>query len=165
MTAVTHCPTFRHSHKERGSAMSAMLRVIGRAITAFALLIGVGGGFLAIAGPAQAARSTAEQVTVTRTGGFAGLTTEFTVASNTVHAATTDLIYTVNGREFRTLAPSYLPSSNGADRYVYTVTVSYSNGATKTVTTMDGAEAPAVLWQVIDTTVQITNDLAAATIG
>ncbi|MFC4144635.1 protealysin inhibitor emfourin [Micromonospora mangrovi] len=145
--------------------MSAMLRVIGRAMTAFALLIGVGAGTLAVAGPAQAAYRTASAVTVVRTGGFAGLTQDFTVLSSTVHTSTPDLMYTVNGREFRSLAPSYLPSSNGADRYVYTVTVSYTNGATKTVTTMDGADAPAVLWQVIDTTVQITNDLTATTAG
>jgi hypothetical protein len=142
-----------------------MLRAIGRVMTAFALLIGVGAGTLAVAGPAQAARSTAYQVTVVRTGGFAGLTQEFTVLSQTVNTATADLMYTVNGREFRGLAPSYLPTYNGADRYSYTVSVAWTNGATKTVTTMDTADAPAVLWQVIDMTVQISTEVSAATAG
>ncbi|WP_446217435.1 hypothetical protein [Micromonospora sp. IBHARD004] len=69
----------------------------------------------------------------------------------------------MNGREFRTLAKSYLPAQPGADRFTYSVTVSYTNGYTKTVGTADGAEAPAVLCQVIDLTMQITTDLAATT--
>lgn len=142
-----------------------MLRAIGRAVTAFALLMGVGGGVLAIAGPAQAARSTAYQVTVERTGGFAGVDETYTVLSSTVHRYTTDLMTTVNSREFRTLAPSYLPANLGADRYFYTVSVTYTNGYSKAVTTVDGAAAPAVLWQVIDLTMQITADATAPRAG
>lgn len=145
--------------------MSAMLRAIGRAATAFALLIGVGGGVLAVAGPAQAARSTAYQVTVERTGGFAGLDESYTVLSSTVHLYTTDLMTMVNGREFRTLAPCYLPADTGADRYFYTVSVAYTDGYSKTVTTVDGVTAPTVLWQVIDLTMQITADVAAPQAG
>ncbi|SBT49324.1 protealysin inhibitor emfourin [Micromonospora auratinigra] len=145
--------------------MSAMLRAIGRITAAFALLIGVGAGVLAVGGPAQAARSTAYQVTVKRTGGFAGVTESYTVSTGTVHAYTTDLMTMVNGREFRTLAPAYLPTNTGADRFFYTVSVSYTNGYTKTVTTIDGATAPAVLWQVVDTTVQITTEVAATRAG
>ncbi|RNL90339.1 hypothetical protein EFE23_24135 [Micromonospora solifontis] len=142
-----------------------MLRAIGRVITAFALLIGAGGSVLAVAGPAQAARSTAYQVTVERTGGFAGVDESYTVLSSTVHLYTTDLMATVNGREFRTLGSAYRPAIPGADRYSYTVSVAYTNGHSKTVTTMDGADAPAVLWQVIDLTMRITADVTATRAG
>lgn len=142
--------------------MSAMLRTIGRVIATFALLIGVGAGVLAVAAPAQAARATAYQVTVNRTGGFAGVNEQYTVLSHTVHLSTPDLMYAVNGCEFRTLAKSYLPAQPGADRFTYTVTVSYTNGHTKTVSATEGADAPAVLWQVIDMTMRISTDLAAA---
>jgi hypothetical protein len=145
--------------------MSVMLRAIGRITAAFALLIGVGAGVLAVGGPAQAARSTAYQVTVERTGGFAGVHESYTVSTGTVNAYTTDLMTMVNGREFRTLAPSYLPADTGADRFFYTISVSYTNGYTKTVTTIDGATAPAVLWRVVDMTVQITTEVSAAQAG
>ncbi|MFR9779614.1 protealysin inhibitor emfourin [Micromonospora sp. MS34] len=148
-----------------GSVMPAMLHAVGRVLATFALLIGVGGGVLAVGGPAQAARSTAYRVTVERTGGFAGVDESYTVLSNTVHLSTTDLMTTVNGREFRTLAPSYPAASAGADRYFYTVSVAYTNGHTETVTTADGADAPAVLRQVVDLTLRITADLAAGREG
>lgn len=142
--------------------MSALLRTIGRAMTAFALLIGIGAGVLTAAAPAQAAPSTAYQVTVGRTGGFAGVDEQYTVLSHTVHLSTPELMYAVNGREFRTLRKSYLPPQPGADRFTYTVTVPYTNGRTKTVSVNEGAEAPAVLWQVIDLTMRISNDLATS---
>lgn len=145
--------------------MPAMLRALSRVVTAFALLIGVGAGVLAVAGPAQAAHGTAYQVTVTRTGGFAGVDERYTVSSQTVHLSTPDLMYLVNGREFRTLAKSYLPAQPGADRFSYTVAVSYSNGRPRTVSTVEGAEAPAVLWQVIDMTMRISTDLSAGSAG
>ncbi|MFC0004130.1 protealysin inhibitor emfourin [Micromonospora siamensis] len=127
-----------------------------RCLTAtFALLITVAAGLFAVASPAQAARSTAYQVTVVRTGGFAGVDESYTVTSQPGSPFAATLMESVSSREFRSLAPSYLPTPNGADRFRYTVTVAYSNGRTKTVVAVDGADAPAVLWQVVDTTMRI----------
>ena len=145
--------------------MSAMLRTIGRLMTAFALLIGVSAGTVAIAGPAQAARAGAYQVTVTRTGGFIGVNEAYMVFHDTAHVSTPALMTAVEGREFRHLCASYPPAGNGADRFVYTVSVTYRNGVTKTIVTEDGADAPELLWRVIGTTLQITRDLAATTAG
>lgn len=139
--------------------MSAMLRAIGRIITAFALLTGVGAATLASAAPAQAGWSDAYQVTLTRTGGFAGVNEQYTVSASTVHISTADLMATAGSCEFRRLSPSYT-AGTGADRFRYTVTVTYRNGVTKTVSTEDGVEAPEVLWQVIVMTIQISRDLA-----
>ncbi|MEV4491370.1 protealysin inhibitor emfourin [Micromonospora coxensis] len=141
--------------------MSAMLRATVRVLAAFALLIGVGAGTLAVAGPARASWSAADRVTVTRTGGFAGVTEQYTVCSTTVHIYTTDLMSMASSREFRRLSPSY-PAATGADLFTYTVTVDYRSGYTRTVTTQDTAEAPQVLWEVIDTTMLIDRELAAA---
>ncbi|MGN9803464.1 protealysin inhibitor emfourin [Micromonospora sp. L32] len=139
--------------------MSAMLRAIGRIITAFALLTGAGAGTLAAAAPARAAWNDAYQVTVARTGGFAGVNEQYPVSAGTVHIYTADLLATASTREFRRLSPAY-PAGPGADRFHYTVTVTYRNGVTKTVSTEDGAPAPEVLWQVIDMTMQISREIA-----
>ncbi|NYF55883.1 protealysin inhibitor emfourin [Micromonospora purpureochromogenes] len=141
--------------------MSVMLRAIGQVISAFALLTGVGAATLASAAPAQAAWSDAYQVTLTRTGGFAGVNEQYTVSASTVHISTADLMATAGSCEFRRLSPSYTAGA-GADRFRYTVSVTYRNGITKTVSAEDGVEAPEVLWQVLDMTLQIRRDLAPA---
>ncbi|MGK5445221.1 protealysin inhibitor emfourin [Micromonospora sp. URMC 105] len=139
--------------------MPAMLRTIGRLVTAFVLLTGVSAATLAAAAPARAGWNDAHQVTVTRTGGFAGVNERYDVSTGTVHVYTANLLATAGTREFRRLCPAY-PAGNGADRFHYTVTVTYRNGVTKKVSTEDGADAPEVLWQVIDMTMQISRDLA-----
>lgn len=45
------------------------------------------------------------------------------------------------------------------------MTVEYRGGYTRTVTTQDTAEAPQVLWEVIDTTMLIDRELVAAPVN
>lgn len=146
--------------------MSAMSRTIGRVMSAFALIIGIGFGIFAATGPAQAAgnspaglHGTAEQVVLTRTGGFAGVTEQFLVLSSTVHPGTPVLMGLVNSNKFDALDGRYPAPSNVADGFTYEVAVTYSDGYTKRVVTGDGAKAPDVLWRTIRTTLRIAQDV------
>jgi hypothetical protein len=50
---------------------------------------------------------------------------------------------------FRWLRGSYQPENPCCDRYSYRLTVTYRGGHRKTVSTVQGATAPHILWDVI----------------
>ncbi|WP_130512010.1 protealysin inhibitor emfourin [Krasilnikovia cinnamomea] len=118
-------------------------------------------GLAVIGGPASAAAISASQVTLIRTGGFAGVHDCYVVDSTTVHADTPRLMQLVSSWQFRRLDATYPASTQGADRFVYTVVVRYGHRWTKTVHTIEGADAPAVLWQTISLTQQISLDVSS----
>jgi hypothetical protein len=136
----------------------------------FALLLGVvtAGTVALLAAPASAARSSAaavapadlpavHQVTLTRTGGFFPRHEVLVVEATDTRREVAYLMALAASPEFRALKPSYLPSNPCCDRITSEVTVTYADGTTQTVVTMDGVEVPAVLTKVI----QLTGRLGA----
>ncbi|GAB1692651.1 protealysin inhibitor emfourin [Krasilnikovia sp. M28-CT-15] len=139
--------------------MSRILRIVNRQLLAIVTVVAMSFGLAMIAGPASAAALPASRVTLTRTGGFAGVHDRYVVDSTTVHVDTPHLFQLVSSWRFLRLDSSYPASTPGADRFAYVVTVRYGNGRTKTVETVEGADAPAVLWQTITLTREISSDV------
>jgi len=88
-----------------------------------------------------------------RTGGFANLHDTFTVDRTTVGGQRA--LRLAGSPKFRSLRSSYLPQNLCCDRFAYRVTVSYPGAHRKTVSTVDGATAPQILWDVIGETERV----------
>jgi hypothetical protein len=124
-----------------------------RIVLALSVIVGAFGlAAPTVAAPVRvpAASTYAYRVVLDATGGFANLHHHWVVVRGTPGADVARLISTVSTNRFRHLGPSYLPANPCCDRYSYRLSVSYLRGRTKTVTTMDGATAPPVLWKAIN---------------
>lgn len=111
---------------------------------------------LAPAAPAAGAPGqfgSATRIVLERTGGFAGEQTSFAVDRSTVGGRRP--LRMAGSREFMWLRSSYQPQSSCCDRFSYRVTVSYRGGYRKTVSTVQGARAPRILWDVINEVEQV----------
>ncbi len=89
----------------------------------------------------------ATKIVLDRSGGLAGHQDSFVVDRTTVGGR--PVLRMAGSWKFRTLRKSYQPRDTCCDRYAYRVTVSYRGGFRKTVTTVQGAKAPRILWDVI----------------
>jgi hypothetical protein len=58
----------------------------------------------------------------------------------------------VASAEFRRLRHTHLPKNSCCDRYFYRVTVAYRDTHRKTISTVQGAAAPSLLWNVMSLT-------------
>lgn len=102
------------------------------------------------AAPAAAAPvpfGSATKIVLDRSGGFAAQKDSFVVDRTTIggrHA-----LRMAGSWKFKWLRSSYQPNSPCCDRFAYRVTVSYRGGLRKTVTTVQGTNAPRILWDVI----------------
>jgi hypothetical protein len=103
---------------------------------------------LAPAAPAAAMPILATTIRLERAGGFAGFQDSFVVDRSTVGGQRPRRM--AAGPEFRRLRGSYQPYNSCCDRYSYRVTVTYRGGNQKTVSTVQGATAPRILWEVIE---------------
>jgi len=126
----------------------------------FALLVVVlaalGVASPALASPGSAAGSgPASRLVLERTGGFAGVHDTFVVDRSV--AAGARVLRLAGTARFRRLGRSYQPANPCCDRFSYRLTVSYPihRGAAKTITTVQGAPAPKILWDVITMTEQV----------
>jgi hypothetical protein len=99
------------------------------------------------AAPAAAAQVPATAIVLERAGGFAGTRDSFVVDRSTVGGRRP--LRMAGSPEFRWLRSSYQPENPCCDRYSYRVTVTYPGGHHKTVSTVQGATAPHILWDVI----------------
>lgn len=111
---------------------------------------------LAPATPAAAAPGGSDSATgivLERTGGFTGEQTSFAVDRSTVGGQRP--LRMAGSRQFLRLRSSYQSQNSCCDRFSYRVTVSYSGGYRKTVTTIQGARAPQILWEVINQVEQV----------
>jgi hypothetical protein len=102
------------------------------------------------AAPAAAATTgsgSATRVLLERTGGFAGRHDSFVVDRSTVGGRRS--LRMVESHQFRSLRSSYQPANSCCDRYFYQVTVTYRGGHRKTVSTVQGTEAPRILSDLI----------------
>ncbi|MET0424096.1 MAG: protealysin inhibitor emfourin [Actinoplanes sp.] len=101
----------------------------------------------AAAAPAPTGYGAATRVLLERTGGFAGVHDSFVVDRSTVGGQRS--LRLVESYRFRALRASYVPKNSCCDRFFYQVTVTYRGGFRKTVSTVQGADAPRVLSDVI----------------
>ncbi|MCP2260114.1 hypothetical protein LX15_003825 [Streptoalloteichus tenebrarius] len=127
------------------------MKTIYRFVLAFALLLGVTGVATAQTSPLGAAEAGGgvRSVTLTTTGGFAGVHETVTVTDQTAYPKKDQLFALVTRADFRALKDRYLPANTCCDRFFYTLEVTYADGQYKKVETMDDANAPKVLFDVI----------------
>jgi hypothetical protein len=126
-----------------------MRRRIGR--NSIAVLLAAACAAMTFTPPAAAAApgpTRATRIVLERTGGFAGVHDSFAVDRSTVGGQRP--LRMVESRRFTSLRSSYVPKNSCCDRFAYQVTVTYRGGYTKTVSTVQGADAPSELWQVIN---------------
>jgi hypothetical protein len=97
--------------------------------------------------PAAAAPAPPTAIVLERVGGFAGTRDSFVVDRSTVGGRRP--LRMAGSPEFKRLRSSYPPEDPCCDRYSYRVTVTYRGGHHKTVSTVQGATAPRILWDVI----------------
>ena len=97
--------------------------------------------------PAAAAPVTATAILLERAGGFAGARDSFAVDRST--AGGRHALRMAASPAFRRLHRSYQPKDPCCDRYSYRLTVTDRGGHRKTVSTVQGATAPRILWDVI----------------
>ncbi|MEU4218488.1 hypothetical protein [Actinoplanes sp. NPDC026623] len=108
------------------------------------------------AAPASAATvpaGPAVRIALERAGGFIGGHDTFVVDRST--AGGHQALRLAGSRKFLRLRGSYQPANPCCDRYSYVVTVSYLHGPRKTVSTVQGADAPRILWDVIAETERV----------
>lgn len=108
------------------------------------------------AAPAAAAPvpfGSATKIVLDRSGGIAGQTTSFVVDRTTVGGR--PALRLAGSWKFKWLRNSYQPKNPCCDRFAYRVTVTYRGGHRKTVTTVQGAKAPRILWDVISETERV----------
>jgi emfourin len=118
---------------------------MGRTVTT---LVAVGAvAALTPAAPAVAGATPATTIVLERAGGFAGTRASFLVDRSTVDGRRS--LRMAGSSEFRRLRGSYQPQNPCCDRYSYRVAVTYRGGRHKTVSTVQGATAPRILWQII----------------
>jgi hypothetical protein len=102
----------------------------------------------AVAAPVPAGRpAPATAIVLERTGGFAGARDLFVVDRSTAGGRRS--LRLAGSPAFRRLRSSYRPANPCCDRFAYRVTVTYRGGHRKTVSTVQGATAPRILWHVI----------------
>ena len=89
----------------------------------------------------------ATRVLVERTGGFAGGHDVFVVDRSTAGGQRARRL--AESHRFISLRSSYRPKNSCCDRYFYHVAVSYRGGYRKTVSTVQGADAPRILFDLI----------------
>ncbi|MBL7260254.1 hypothetical protein [Paractinoplanes lichenicola] len=116
----------------------------------FALTVACAAAVFTPAVPVSAASASApaEAIVLERTGGFAGKRDTFVVDRSTADGR--GPLRVAGSTEFKSLRASYRPRNSCCDRYSYRVTVSYRHGRVKTVTAVQGASAPRILWRTID---------------
>lgn len=105
---------------------------------------------IAPAAPAAAAPagpSSAVGIVLERSGGFTGGRDAFVVDRSTVGGRRP--LRMAGSRQFLRLRGSYQPANSCCDRYFYRLTVSYRGGERRTVSAVQGAAAPRILWDVI----------------
>jgi hypothetical protein len=102
----------------------------------------------------------ASRVVLERTGGPTGQVFTVVVDAGGAHPDTPRLLRLTSSAEFLALKPSYLPADTCCDFYFYKVTVTYTNDVKKSVLTMEGAEAPDVLRDVIGLALSIGGNAA-----
>ncbi|MDG6106349.1 hypothetical protein Daura_19510 [Dactylosporangium aurantiacum] len=95
----------------------------------------------------------ATKIVLDRSGGFAGERTSFVVDRTTVGGR--PALRMAGSWKFRWLRSSYQPRNPCCDRYAYRVTVTYRGGFRKTVRTVQGTQAPRILWDVITETERV----------
>jgi len=115
---------------------------------------------LAPAVPASAATVPATMIVLDRSGGFAGRHDTFVVDRMT--AGGQRPLRLAARPAFRRLRASYEPANPCCDRFAYRIDVTYRNGRHKTVSTVQGTEAPPILWEVIDEVEQVAARPAAS---
>jgi hypothetical protein len=137
-------------------------RLIRRLLAAAALLLGIGTAALVLPAAASAAdvpppkTLNATQVQLVRTGGVTGVPQTWTVDAGHFGEDGARLLALVSTPEFLALDPLYGPKNPCCDFFVFTVTVTYDNGTTRTVRTSDLAEdVPEILTTVIQLTQRI----------
>ncbi|WP_433222326.1 hypothetical protein ACQP00_23170 [Dactylosporangium sp. CS-047395] len=101
----------------------------------------------AAAAPSLLPAGQARTIVLERSGGFAGEETAFVVDRTTVGGR--PALRMAGSRAFLKLRRSYQPKNPCCDRYAYRVTVTYRGGHRKSVETVQGTNAPHVLWDVI----------------
>ena len=107
----------------------------------------------AAATAAPAPFGAATRIVLQRTGGIAGHQDSFAVDRTTVGGQRA--LRLAGSPRFRWLRASYQPKNPCCDRFAYRVTVSYRGGHRKTVSTVQGATAPQILWDVIGETERV----------
>lgn len=125
--------------------------IIGTGITTLAAVCALAA--LTPAAPASAATSPATTIVLERTGGFAGTRASFVVDRSTVGGRRPLLL--AGSTAFRRLNSTYLPENPCCDRYSYRITVTYRVGHRKRISTVQGATAPRILWDVITQVEQV----------
>jgi hypothetical protein len=131
-------------------------RIIRRLLAAAALLLGIATAALATPGAATAAdvpgpkTLVANQVELVRTGGFTGIPETWIVDDQHFGEDGLRLLRLVSTPEYLALKPVYGPKNPCCDFFIYTVTVTYDGGHTKTVQTSELAtDEPELLTRVI----------------
>jgi hypothetical protein len=92
----------------------------------------------------------ARQIVLVRAGGIAGTQDTFVVKRDTPGGQRA--LRLAGSWRFRWLRGTYQPKNPCCDRFTYRLTVTYRGGHRKTVATVQGAEAPKILWDVIAAT-------------
>jgi hypothetical protein len=132
------------------------------------LLLGIGAAALMMPSAATAASVpppktlNATQVQLVRTGGIIGVPQTWTVDAEHFGQDGARLLALVSTPEFLALDPIYGPKNPCCDFFVYTVTVTYDNGSTKTVRTSDLAED---VPEILTTVIRLTQKIGASPIS
>lgn len=141
------------------------MRIIRRLLAATALLFGIATAALVLPQAATAAdvpgpkTPVANRVELVRTGGITGQPTTWTVDAAHFGEDGARLLRTVSTPDFLALKPLYGPKNPCCDFFVYTLTVTYDGGHTKTVQTSELAtDVPELLTNVIRLTVLIAEN-------
>jgi hypothetical protein len=136
-------------------------RIIRRVLAAAALLFGITAAVLVLPQAATAdvpppKTLVANRVELVRTGGITGVPKTWVVDAEHFGEDGARLLHTVSTPEFLALRPVYGPKNPCCDFFVFTLTVTYDGGHTKTVRTSELAtDEPELLTDVIRLTVAI----------
>ena len=140
--------------------MPIQVRTTRRLFAAALLLLGLAAVVLMRPGVAAADVApnapVANRVELLRTGGITGVPVTFTVNAGDGGDTGAQLLRLVATPEFLALQPRYGPKNPCCDFFLYTLTVTYDGGATKTVFTSDAADnTPEILLKAIRVTERI----------
>jgi hypothetical protein len=137
-------------------------RVLRRVLAAAALLFGIATAALVLPQAATAAdvpgpkTPVANRIELVRTGGFTGIPKTWVVDAEHFGENGARLLRTVSSPEFLALDAHYGPKNPCCDFFVYTLTVTYDGGHTKTITTSELAtDQPDLLTKVLELTQRI----------
>jgi hypothetical protein len=132
------------------------MRNIRRLLAATALLFGIATAALVLPQAATAAdvpgpkTPVANRIELVRTGGITGIPETWVVDAEHFGEDGARLLRTVSTPEFLALKPLYGPKNPCCDFFIYTLTVTYDGGHTKTVRTSELAtDEPELLTNVI----------------